>query len=627
MNKPSGPMTEQLKGLWGFLGNGGWHPLFAVELFFILAATFVLTPLTGLVVQTAVSLSGQKALSDTDIASFLLSPLGALVGVLLASVMLTVVMLNYAALLIPAYAIQHGERTTLMMTMARLLRCGPDLLGLSLRVVIRYLAVILPFALLIALVHRLLLSGYDINYYLAEKPPEFLAAVVIASAVLVLLCALLIKITIGWFYALPMVLFHRKSARSAKISSQEMTFGHRKIIAYWLGLYLFGIPLISFIVLTPITVTTNWLVPQLSGNLPLLALVLGCSVVLCAALTFVINFTSTCLLAHQNMRMFTQHGPDEEKSSNSDALAVADVAGHRIFHIPRGEKFILSMGLVAVLIIGLLSYLWMSRIHFDNDSFVIAHRGSSLVAPENTMAAIQKAVDDGADWVEIDVQETADGKVVVFHDSDFKRVGGDSLEIWNARSNDLSGIDIGSWFGPEFSKETTPSLRETLEACRDKSGVLIELKYYGHDKNLEQRVIDIVEQAGMVDQVMVMSLSYPAVQKVRKLRPTWKIGLLSTVALGDITKLDVDFLGLNSRAATKRLIERAHKNEMEVYVWTVNDPIEISTMISRGADGLITDAPDVALTVLEQRGELSLTERLMLDLAHIFGQRVPPLEQ
>ena len=599
--------------------------MFAVELLFVLASAFVLTPLTGLVIQSAVSVSGQEALSDTEIASFFMSPSGALAGVLLASVMLTVATLNYAALLIPAYAIQRGERTTLMITLARLLRCAPGLAGLSLRVIVRYLAVILPFALLIGLDYWLLVSEYDINYYLAEKPPSFLAAAVIAALLLVLLCSLLIKITISWFYALPMVLFDRQSAQSAKINSEKMSLGHRKLIAIWLGLWFFGTPLMSFIVVTPISYSANWLVPQLSSNLPLLALVLGCSVVLCAVFAFVVNFTAACLLAHQNIRMFSQYGPDTD--SNTDDLVSNNKIGHRVFRIPQGEKFILSMGLIAVLIIGLLSYLWIDRLDFDNDSLVIAHRGASLLAPENTMAAIQRAVDDGADWVEIDVQETADGEVVVFHDSDFKRVGGRQLAIWDARAAELSGIDIGSWFDPIFSQETTPSLRDALEACRNKSGVLIELKYYGRDQNLEKRVINIVEQAGMVDQVMVMSLSYPAVQKVRKLRPTWKVGLLSTFALGDITKLDVDFLGLNSRAATKRLIERAHKNKIDVYVWTVNDPIEISTMISRGADGLITDAPDVALTVLEQRGKLGLSERLMLDLAHIFGYRVKSLEQ
>ena len=597
--------------------------MFAVEVFFMLASALVLTPFTGLMVQSAVSLSGQEALSDTEIASYLLSPAGAIVGVLLAAGMLTVAMLNYAALLIPAHAIQHGERTTLMITLARLVRCAPDLARLSLRIIARYLAVILPFAVLIGVAYWLLASEYDINYYLAEKPPSFIAAVVIAAVALVMMGALLIKITISWFYALPLVLFDRQSARSAKTNSETMSLGHRKLIAFWLALWIFGTPLISFIVVSPISYAAHWLVPQLSSNLPLLALILGCSVVLCAVITFAVHFIAACLLAHQNLSMFSQHGSDTDSAD----LASNNQREHKILRIPQGEKFILSMGLLAVLVIGLLSYLWIDQIDFDNDSLVIAHRGSSLAAPENTMAAIQRAVDDGADWVEIDVQETADGKVVVFHDSDFKRVGGTPLTIWDARSAQLAGIDIGSWFDPAFSHETTPSLRAVLELCRDKSGVLIELKYYGHDQNLEQRVIDIVEQQGMVEQVMVMSLSYPAVQKVRKLRPGWKVGLLSSVALGDITQLDVDFLGLNSRAATKRLIERAHQSQIQVYVWTVNDPLNISAMISRGADGLITDAPDVALTVLQQRSELNLSESLMLELAHIFGYRVRPLEQ
>jgi len=616
------PLTQELRQSWSLMGNCGWQPMLAVHLIFMLSAAVVLTPLTTFLIRSVVSFSGQKALSDTEIAAFLLSPAGAVAGVLLLAVILTFSLMGYAALLVSAHAIQWGERTSLASIFARIALCAPALLRLSSRIIMRYLVVAIPFILVIGLTYWLLLSENDINYYLAEKPPEFLGAVAIAAAVILLLGVILIKITIGWYYALPLVLFARESSKDAKIHSAKASQGQGKTITLWLALWLFGTPLISFVFTGPISYATNWLIPQLANRLPMLALVLGGSVVISTLISFAVGFVSLCLLVHQNIRMFRESGLDKTPSSE----ASTDTC-HRVFRIPIGEKVLLSLGVLAVILIGLISYRMIDAIELKDDTLVIAHRGASMAAPENTMAAIKKAVLDGADWVEIDVQETADGKVVVFHDSDFKRVGGKPLTIWDARSDQLPGIDIGSWFDPQFSKETTPSLLDVLEVCRGKSGVLIELKYYGHDQNLEQRVIDIVENAKMQDQVMVMSLSYPGIQKMRKLRPEWKIGLLSTVALGDITKLDVDFLGLNSRAATKLLIERAHQNNIEIFVWTVNDPIDISTMTSRGVDGLITDAPDTAFRVLEQRKDLKPSERLMLELAHIFSKRSRNLEQ
>ncbi len=604
--------------------GGKWQPLLAVHLIVLLASAAVLTPLSGLIVRSVVAFSGQEALSDTEIASFLLSPGGAVAGMLLGALLLTFAIWGYAALLVPVYAIQTGGRASLAATLARVLACAPSLFRLSLRVMIRYLLIFLPFAAVIGLTYWLLLSGYDINYYLAEKPPEFFAALAIAGVVLVLLGVILIQVTISWFYALPLVLFAHESAKQAKRHSVELSCGQRKSIALCLALWLFGTPVLNMLLTAPLNWLVGWWVPQLADRLPMLALVLGGGLLLNGLLSFVLGFVALSLLAHRNIEMFRDLDLGE-------TLPVVDQAeqnaGHQRVRIPLGDKLLLVLGLLVVMLAGVLCYRWVNTIELKDDVLVIAHRGSSLEAPENTMAAIRSAVEAGSDWVEIDVQETADGKVVVFHDSDFKRVGSNPLTIWDARSEQLPGIDIGSWFDPTFASETTPSLREVLQLCRDKSGVLIELKYYGHDKQLEQRVIDIVEQESMQDQVMVMSLSYPAVQKVRKLRPEWKVGLLSTVAIGDITSLDVDFLGLNSRAATKRLIDRAHRNGIDIFVWTVNDPIDISTMTSRGVDGLITDAPARAFSVLEQRKELNPSERLMLELAHIFGRRSKAIEQ
>ena len=601
------------------LREGSWKDLFVIYIAFSLVSALLLAPLVGISIQAIVSLTGQAALSDTEIATFLLSPIGAIAGIFIAALGLTIAFLTYAALLVGSHAYHHHSHAHLTGISRAITRRGPQLLKLCLRFTFAILLVALPFLGLIVADYLYFISENDINYYLAEKPPEFITAVVIASLLLVTMGLLLIKMAISWFYALPLVLFASVSSKSAKNKSTVISRGQKKHIGLWLALWLFGTPLVISVLTAPINLTADWLIPQLADRLPLLALTLGGTLAITSAISFIIGFISICMLAQQNLTMFEKCG--------LDTTVPAHFGANQKFRVPLKEKYAIFAALAALLVCGIVCYHWISTMHKEDKVLIIAHRGSSMDAPENTLAAIQMAVDAGSDFIEIDVQETADGVVVVFHDSDYKRLGGKKLNIWDAQSRDLPNIEIGSWFAPKFSDQTTPTLKQVFDICRDKSGVLIELKYYGHDVSLEQKVIDIVEAEKMTEQIMIMSLNYPGMQKFRKLRPDWKIGLLSTVALGDITKLDVDFLGLNSRAATPKLVQRAHANGIDIFVWTVNTPLDISAMTSRGVDGLITDTPTTAKEVLQQRSELQPSQRLLLELAHTFSRETSDLIQ
>ncbi len=253
---------------------------------------------------------------------------------------------------------------------------------------------------------------------------------------------------------------------------------------------------------------------------------------------------------------------------------------------------------------------------------IIAHRGASGAAPENTMAAFRQAIVEEADWIELDVQESADGEIVVFHDSDFMKLSGVNTKIWDAKRADLNDIDIGSWFSDDYADERVPTLAQVFEEFGQDIRIVIELKYYGHDQQLEQRVIDLVEEHEMAQRVQFMSLKSDAVTKMKELRPDWKVGQLLSASIGNVRKSPADFLAINAGFATPALIHSAHAAGKDVYVWTVNDAVSMSTMISRGVDGLITDDPALARSVLNQRAELSTPQRLLLEFAEVIG--MPP---
>ena len=127
----------------------------------------------------------------------------------------------------------------------------------------------------------------------------------------------------------------------------------------------------------------------------------------------------------------------------------------------------------------------------------------------------------------------------------------------------------------------------------------------------------------MVSDVVVMSLEYDAIRKIRALRPDWTIGLLSAAAVGNLTVLDADFLAVNLGMATPGFVRRAQAAGKRVAVWTVNDPVSISRVLSIGVDAVITDEPAMARAVLAERAGLSPAERLLVHTAVLFGQPLP----
>ncbi|MBW2671667.1 MAG: glycerophosphodiester phosphodiesterase, partial [Deltaproteobacteria bacterium] len=379
-------------------------------------------------------------------------------------------------------------------------------------------------------------------------------------------------------------------------------------IALLLASWLAGIALLSGLVTFLVGLIGNVLIPDFGGNFAIMASGLGIILMLAGLGNFAIAILSTALFPLLIVRLYRSlAGPGR---LDPDLAARGSLGEKASLQIPGKTIFGLSAAALALIILG--GYAVSRSVDEKPDVEIIAHRGASGAAPENTMASFQRAIDDKADWIELDVQENADDTIVVAHDSDFMKVARSDLKVWDATNESLRDLDIGGWYAHEYSNQRVPTLRQALELAKDKLGVVIELKYYGYDRNLESRVVDIVEQTGMESDIMVMSLKIDGLRKVAALRPAWTRGLLNTASIGDLTRLDLDFLALNARAASTAMINRAHKQKMKVYVWTINDPVQMSVMMSRGVDGIITDEPTLARQVMELRTQLTPFGRLIV---------------
>ena len=596
-----------------------WQQVFATHLAYTILGFVIFAPLFGLLGRWLLAFSDKPALADQDIAWFLLSPPGMVALVLLAALLITIAGFQQATLMTLAAGRMQGLHLDTVRALRFTFAYAHLIYAFALRLVLRILLLTLPFLALAGAIAWFLLTDYDINYYLNEQPPAFLVAAISIGLLLLVMLALLAKKLIEWSLALPLILFAGVSPAQSFAESRRTTRWRRReilaVLVLWGALAL----LLGIILMGIIQQLGGWIVPAFFDSIRWLVPVLGGFLMLWLLGNFLITAFTSGSLAYVLVGCYEACGLG---SAMPDMRALVRHDEEHAWHLTKWRLALLLLG--GFISAALLGYWLLQGIQTRDTVTIVAHRGAAGAAPENTLAAVRRAIEDGTDWVEIDVQETVDGEVVVIHDSDFMKLASNPLKVWDGTLAQVQDIDIGSWFAPEFSAERVPTLADVLAAVRDKARLVIELKYYGHDEQLEQRVVDIVEQADMVDQVAIMSLKYDGIQKIRKLRPDWNIGLLSAKSIGNLASLNVDFLAVNTGMATSRFVKRAQENDKQVFVWTVNDPVTISRVMSLGVNGIITDEPAMAREVIRERADMNTMERLLLHAAVLFGRPVPP---
>ncbi len=594
--------------------QGGWRSLFLADVVFKVLSFVLLIPLAIGALHGLLWLSGQGTLTDTDVLFFLLTPVGAIGMALVGTVWLSITALEQVILLtlLVTQDDKHGSILSAMRWTFCKIGC---VLQVMFRVICWVVGVSVPFVLCAGLVAWWLLGSHDINFYLSERPPEFLVALVIGGLLLAGLAVLLLRLFSGWFLAIPLIVVEGVRPADSLAMSWRRLAGKHWVVVMILGTWILVVFAVTTMSTACVVLVAGQLVPFASQTLPATIFAIGVTSVVWAIINFVIQLFSAMALSALSYSVWKTYGGQK---NNAQQVTFEKITGNSnsFFWNIRTATFVVCFFLLLAVLIGSAV---TTKPSFDNSVDIIGHRGAGGVAPENTRAAIEQAILAGAQWVEIDVQETADGEVVVIHDSDLMKIAGVDLKVWDASVEGITSIDIGTSFHPKFHDERVPKLQEILELCKDKIGIIIELKSYGHGQMLEQRVIDLVEASGSVDEVQCMSLKAGVVAHLKKLRPQWRVGLLLSLAVGDLRKIEADFLAVNARFATSQMVQEAHEADKLLYAWTLNDPVSVSKMVGRGVDGVITDYPTMAKNVVAQRSELNLIQRLLVEFAESLG--------
>jgi glycerophosphoryl diester phosphodiesterase len=227
---------------------------------------------------------------------------------------------------------------------------------------------------------------------------------------------------------------------------------------------------------------------------------------------------------------------------------------------------------------------------------LIAHRGASGHTPENTLAAFRKAVALGASFIETDLQLTRDSRLVAMHDATVNRTTNGQGAVHDLTLADLRKLDAGSWFGSEFAGERIPTLEEILEFAKKNDVVFyLELKP-GGSWGGEHALIGALRESGEIARTVIISFDAGILATARQIEPTLMTGLLYEGQIADpldkAMEIGARQLAVRGDLVTPWLLGEAHRRDLQVVCWTVNQPAHMRLLIAAGVDGIMSDYPD-----------------------------------
>lgn len=230
----------------------------------------------------------------------------------------------------------------------------------------------------------------------------------------------------------------------------------------------------------------------------------------------------------------------------------------------------------------------------------VAHRGASGHAPENTMGAFQKGFEMKADYIEIDVQMTKDGELVVIHDTTVNRTTNGTGKVGDLTFEEIRQLDAGSWFSEAYAGEKVPTFEEVIDAFRGKVGILIELKAPELYPGIEKKIADVLVERNMDGsnngKVILQSFNHESMKKSKELLPNLPHGVLAGTGWADVTEEQLaqfaayaDYFNPNMNIVTEELVNEVHEAGMQIYPYTSRTQEQALRLFDLKVDGIITD--------------------------------------
>lgn len=589
-----------------------WKPLILFEILWKLVTLLVIAPACAGLIQLAIHLAKLKYLTTSNLLQFLRSPWTIL---LLAVLLLLAALYTLFEIAAVCTCFRQSRFQKVRTTLGRMVRSGLQSVLHFFRgggpFLVLHLLVLIPLMQFSATSGIFTAMGIPdfLAYYMTKK--EFLLPIYVVA---IILCCLL---SVRWVFSSVLFTQNQCSYRSARATSVQLVRGR-----FWQTFFsvlvwncCYFAALLVFLCL--ITVVVLMVIRATGSNDLIMSQAMRILKLLIQIVLWSFSFFATPIcMAHLTALL------EKRCVQMPEVVLPEPVPLSRSAKPFRRSTAVLTACCFTVAALGLnLSYVYSVftgkanfRLALFQNPTVMAHRGLSADAPENTLYAFSDAISVGADFIELDVQQTRDGVLVVMHDSNLKRTTGVNKNIWDVDYADIQNLDAGSWFDPAYANARIPTLEETLQFVDKRAKLNIEIKPTKHGTDtLEQDVAELITQYQYTDACYVTSFSYGSLKKVKEVNPEIRTGYLMSVAYGQFYSLKyADAFSLNKVFVTSQVVNAAHQQGKQIFAWTVNSMSEVRSLCNLHVDSIITDDPVMVQNVIS-RDSTGETLRSVLD--------------
>ncbi|MCW6664081.1 glycerophosphoryl diester phosphodiesterase membrane domain-containing protein [Aerococcaceae bacterium NML191219] len=549
----------------------------------------IVFPIFRLVLDYLLQSTGRANISSGDYLSFLLSIQG--VGFLLAALVVLVVLIAVdvnAFIIMSALIYEQRVKMTAKTMLIVALKSLRNFMKPSGILVMLYIALVVP----------LVGVGVGVSATKNFEIPNFITDVIFKNSLYTSLyvgvLVLLTVITVRYIFFFHYLLIENQSViHSLKNAAGLMKRHWKKFIVEFFGkltLLLVGLTIITLVIIvlvvSPIQVVSDEFMRRSFTIFSLMTV---------GEFIAYVTLMSVPIICSRLTRLFYEFNREEGVEVRVRFVANAQELGEESFaKIRLRTKLALSAFVTAVLAFNLLMSvvlgLYFNEIFRVNRPIdIVAHRGGGDLAAENSILGLQRAIEEGARWSEIDVQRTKDGHYIINHDATFKRVSDVDQSSSELTLAEIEQLKVKDLFNANGTAEKVATLDEFLDASKGKIGLFIELKGSTADEQMVDDVVEMVKAKNMQKEVALLSLDYGLIQYVEANYPEMDTGFLYFFSIGDTKSMVGDILIMEEAEATPDKVSEIKDAGKKAIVWTVNKEESIDKFVNSDVDGIITD--------------------------------------
>lgn len=577
-------MTRDIVKVWKY----AYRPFLLFELVYKLLTIGVFIPLLTILFNKILDVGGFNAAANHDLLRFVFSRYGLISLLLMAPIAIMLIYTELAVLVYIAYYGIQEKRARIRPVLLKAISRLPGLWRIGIFGLALYLLLLFP--LLDAGIGGSLLPNVTIPNFVTGE----LMKTSIGTIALVIVALIILVLNLFCIYALPIMVLEGKNqfwnaARRSGRLFWRSKWSLVRAVLEWAFIFL-----ILFILLICLFIFIGMMLPD-GGGESTLFITLG---IMLSLGLYIATLVMTPLFITVITLLYVRYQGVHNVNIDIDGVDASVWEGRdmRRSLLRRYRSAVTTFGLLILIAIGWGATTLLTDWGEANDKFIImAHRGAVTSGVENTMGAFEGAIRARADYIELDILQTKDGKLAVIHDENLKRLSGKNVNVYDLTLAQLQQIPLRVG---EFS-DYVPSLDDVLERTKGKIKLNVELKTHGHEKNLVPIFVDTIRKHKAEKQIIVQSLDYELVQQVKKAAPDLTVGYVIFATFAPLNRFEADFFVVEESFARPRLIRSAKMSGKPIYVWTVNDVDSVERFYTLGADGIITDIAAEAIDTIQ----------------------------